>query len=156
MSVSKEWNKLFSKRHLRKHFREKVKMKASVGLDKVTIYKFEENIESELDIVERKVKDGSYSFTRYKQVLFSKGPDKPPRVISIPTVRDKLVSSVLNELIFDVFGNQCKSLLPQIIISSIQDEIHRYDYYVKIDISNFYSSIDHNKLIRIIRSIPVR
>lgn len=151
MSNTKKWNELFSKKHLREHFNEKIKMKASVGLDKNTVYHFEDDIESELDIIERKVLNGSYRFTRYRQVLFSKGAGKPPRLISVPTVRDKLVSSTLNEFLGYVYGDNCKSSLPQVIISDIQQEINNYDYYIKIDISKFYSSINHSILMRIIR-----
>jgi retron-type reverse transcriptase len=87
----KRWNELFSKEHLYEHFQEKVKEKASVGLDKVTVFGFEKNVEQEIGIIQRKVKNGTYHFTRYRQVLFSKGAGKEPRIISVPTVRDKLV-----------------------------------------------------------------
>ena len=145
------WKKLFSRVHLNEHFQEKVKRKSSVGLDKITVSKFEKNIDDEIEIINRKVLNGTYHFTRYKQVLFSKGEENYPRVISIPTVRDKLVSSVLNELLSEIFGSQSKVSLPHVIIANIQKDIAQYNQFIKIDISSFYSSIDHKKLMRFIR-----
>ena len=51
----------------------------------------------------------SYHFTRYKQLLFTKGPAKLPRAICVPTLRDKLTASVLNELLVGVYGDKCKT-----------------------------------------------
>ena len=151
MNNVKRWEKLFSVEHLKEHFHEKIKGKASVGLDKITVSHFEKNIEAEIDIIHRKVTKGTYHFTRYRQVLFSKGAGKEPRIISVPTVRDKLVASSLNELFVEIFGEQSKSPLPQRVIASIQRELSIYDCFIKIDVSKFYSSIDHEKLMRIIR-----
>ena len=151
MNNVQRWRRLFSAEHLNEHFQEKVKGKASVGLDRVTVYRFEQNLENEIDIINRKVLNGTYHFTRYRQVLFSKGAGKEPRIISVPTVRDKLVASTLNELLVDVFGEQSKSDLPQIVIANIQQELSSYDCFVKIDVSKFYSSINRKKLIKIIR-----
>ena len=142
---------LFSKNHLKEHFYEKIKYRSAVGLDNITVAKFEENIDNELSIIERKVCSGTYTFTRYRQVLISKGANNNPRVISIPTTRDKLVASVLNEIIVTVFGQYSKSLLPQTIISSILNELDNYSFFIKIDISKFYSSIKHDKAMRTIR-----
>lgn len=147
----KRWNELFSKEHLYEHFQEKVKEKASVGLDKVTVFGFEKNVEQEIGIIQRKVKNGTYHFTRYRQVLFSKGAGKEPRIISVPTVRDKLVASTLNELLAEIYGEQSKSPLPQLVIASIQNALRFFDCFIKIDVSKFYSSIDHKILMRIIR-----
>lgn len=151
MNNVKRWEELFSVDHLYEHFLEKVKGKSSVGLDKITVYSFEKNVEAEIDIIHRKVANGTYHFTRYRQVLFSKGAGKEPRIISVPTVRDKLAASTLNELLVEVFGEQSKSPLPQVVIASIQRELSTYDCFIKIDVSKFYSSIDHKKLMRIIR-----
>ena len=147
----KRWNELFSNEHLNEHFQERVKEKVSVGLDRVTVSKFEKNIEQEIDIIQRKVKNGTYHFTRYRQVLFSKGAGKEPRIISVPTVRDKLVASTLNELLSEIYGEQSKSPLPQKVIASIQNALPFYDCFIKIDVSRFYSSINHKILMRIIR-----
>lgn len=151
MNATQLWDILFSKEHLKEHFEEKVKIKSSVGLDKISSIKFQQNFEREIDIIERKINNDTYQFTRYRQILFSKGAGKKPRIVSVPTVRDKLVTSVLNELLVEVFGEQSKTKLPQVLVADILKELRNYDSYIKIDISSFYASIDHEKLIRVIR-----
>lgn len=152
MQANQAWKKLFSVGHIKEHFEERISSKTSVGLDKITVKKFEEDIEENIKIIYKKVNNGTYGFTRYKQLLFLKGPNKLPRVVSVPTVRDKLTLSVLNELIVKVYGESCKSRLPQLIINEISNEVYNFDSFIKLDIKSFYSSIDQEKLIKTLKS----
>ncbi len=111
MQASYLWKKLFTKKHLIEHYEEKVKNKPSVGLDKVSPRKFEQNLDENIEIIIRKSMNDSYHFTRYKQLLFTKGPAKLPRAICVPTLRDKLTASVLNELLVGVYGDKCKTIV---------------------------------------------
>ncbi len=149
-SNAKLWDALFSKKHLEDRYNEKIKGKSSVGLDNTTVIKFDSSIDEEISIIMRKVKNGSYTFTRYRQVLISKGAGKPPREISVPTVRDKLVSSVLNEFLVCLYGDACKSPLPQTIIADILAQVPMYSNFIKIDVSQFYASINHDILMKYI------
>ncbi|WP_405755188.1 reverse transcriptase domain-containing protein [Anaerovibrio slackiae] len=151
MQASCAWKKLFTKKHLMEHYEEKIKYRPSVGLDKVSPKKFEAALKENVDIIIRKVKNGSYHFTRYKQLLFTKGAGKPPRQVCVPTLRDKLTASVLNELLVGVYGDECKTRLPQLIIDDITKEIRKYKYFIKLDMKSFYGSINQDKLIKIIR-----
>ena len=74
-------------------------------MDQVSPENFEQNLNENIEIISRKVMNGSYHFTRYKQLLFTKGTDKLPRAICVPTLRDKLTASVLNELLVGVYGD---------------------------------------------------
>ena len=95
--------------------------------------------------------NGSYDFTRYKQLLFTKGPIKPPRAICVPTLRDKLTASVLNELLVGVYGDKCKTMMPQLVIDDITKKISTYTHFIKLDVKSFYGSINQDKLIKIIK-----
>ena len=147
MQASYLWKKLFAQKHLMEHYEEKIKDKPSVGLDKVSPKKFEEALDENVEIIIRKVMNGSYHFTRYKQLLFTKGPAKPPRAICVPTLRDKLTASVLNELLVGVYGDECKTMMPQLIIDDITNKISLYEYFIKLDVKSFYGSINQDKLI---------
>jgi len=151
MQAGAAWRKLFTKKHLHKRYFEKIAHSPSVGLDKITTKKFEESLDENIEIILRKVSDNSYVFTRYRQMLFLKGPNKNPRQICIPTVRDKLTLSVLNELVYEVFGTSCRTEMPQSIINRISKNLDKYDSFVKIDVSSFYASIEHKTLFRKIR-----
>ena len=116
-------------------------------MDRITPKKFEENLEDNIEIVIRKVNNDSYHFTRYKQLLFVKSASKPPRSVCVPTLRDKLTISSLNELINGVYGNDCKTQMPQIIIDDIIKKVNSYEYFIKLDIKGFYAAISQEKLL---------
>ena len=143
MQASYLWKKLFTKKHLIEHYEEKVKDKPSVGLDKVSPRKFEQNLDENIEIIIRKSMNGSYHFTRYKQLLFTKGPTKPPRAICVPTLRDKLTASALNELLVGVYGDKCKTIMPQLVIDDITKKIPMYTHFIKLDVKSFYLSLIH-------------
>lgn len=151
MQAATAWKLLFNKTHLKSRYYEKVAKRPSVGLDKVTNEKFEEKLGEEIDIILRKVNDGSYSFSRYRMLLFLKGPTKAPRQVCVPTVRDKLTLSTLNELLGLVYGSQCRTQMPQVIINDISNNLPNFDSFIKLDVSSFYASIKHNVLLRKLR-----
>ena len=152
MQANKVWKRLFSVKHVKEHYNERISLKNSVGLDKITVKKFEKELDENIDIILRKVNNQTYKFTRYKQLLFLKGPNKPPRAVSVPTIRDKLTLSILHELIVSIYGDSCKTRLPQLIINEISSEITNYDSFIKLDIKSFYSSIDQDKLMTVLKS----
>ena len=151
MQASYLWKKLFTKKHLIELYENKIKAKPSVGLDKVSPKKFEETLDENVEVIIRKVRNGSYQFTRYKQLLFTKGPAKPPRTVCVPTLRDKLTTAVLNEILVGVYGDECKTMMPQLVIEDIKSKVPLYDYFIKLDVRSFYASIDHDKLFKIIK-----
>lgn len=147
MQAWKAWEKLFNKKHIKEHYYEKIKNNPSIGLDKISPKKFDNELTQNIDIIFKKVNNGTYKFTRYKQKLFTKGANKPPRAVSIPTLRDKLTISVLNELIFNVFEKDCITDMPQVLINDILKQLSNYHYFIKLDVTSFYSSINHDILI---------
>ena len=151
MKAAEAWKILFQRDHIKEHFYEKIASKSSVGLDKITVDNFESDIDNNVDIIYRKAHNKTYNFTRYKQLLFLKGAKKPPRSVSVPTVRDKLTLSVLNELIVSVYGDDCKTRLPQLIINEIFSEVDHYEMFIKLDIKSFYASINQGVLVRKIK-----
>ena len=149
----KEWKKVFNQEHLEKVFSSKFKNSTSTGIDWITTEKFERNLSQEIDLILHKCASSSYHFTRYKEMLISKGAGKCPRCISIPTVRDKLTLSALNEVLTAVYGTDAITPMPQVIIRQITDalKLSEYDTFIKTDIETFYASINHELLISQIR-----
>ncbi len=151
MQAAIAWKRLFTSKHLKDHYYEKVFARPSVGLDRVTNKKFESELNEQIDIILRKVYNRTYSFTHYRMILFLKGPTKLPRQVCVPTVRDKLTLSVLNELLCAVYGVHCQTDMPQKIISDIATNFPRFDSFIKLDVASFYASIEHVTLIRKLR-----
>lgn len=123
----------------------------AVGIDGTSKQKFDEILDEELNIIERKTENNSYDFSFYKQKLIVKSINKT-REISIPTLRDKLVLKYLYNNIFEAFSSKLnESLTAQKTISEVKKYKDNFNSFIKIDIQNFFPSINHqillNKLI---------
>ena len=151
MYAYKAWKIFYTKKHLKAIYYEKVRKKPSIGLDKISPSKFEKELDNNIDIILRKVNNDTYKFTKYKQLLFLKGEKKYPRSVCVPTLRDKLTITILNELIIEIYGSKCVTKMPQVIINDIVTQTSNYRYFIKIDISTFYSSIDQTILINFLK-----
>lgn len=153
MSAYLKFKKVFRVTSLKKTYENNVQNSLAVGLDKTTRVTFEKNLENEVLIINRKVNNGSYAFTPYKQKLISKGADSFPRAISIPTYRDRVTLRSICDLLSHVFSDKLEINIPQVKIANIKSNIikPKFDTFIKIDITNFYPSIDHSKLIKILR-----
>ena len=120
----------------------------AVGIDGTTKQKFDETLDTELSLIQRKIENNTYDFSFYKQKLIVKSVNKT-RQISIPTLRDKLVIKYLYSCISDKFENVTKNiLLPQQIIKKVKDSKSQYDSFIKVDIQNFFPSINHEILLK--------
>lgn len=146
------WDNLFTLEHLREIYLNKIRidktgmLKKAVGLDFVTHKKFEEDLDENLKVIARKVKNGTYRFTRYKLILINKGLGKPPREIRIATIRDRITQAVMGEFARKVFGAQCEIPNGRNIIKDIANERKNFSGYSKSDISQFFKNINHELL----------
>lgn len=135
---------------LSQDFDKKLKNSKTLGTDGVTVEKFGNILDDEIDIINRKVKNSTYKFSRYQEKLILKGKDKLPRVIQIPTHRDKLLLNALREYLVDSFKEKIVDTTLHQKISTIKEltESKKFDSFIKIDIQNFYPSINHEILLK--------
>lgn len=150
MNAARYFRRSFTPKSLRDLYQKKVKYRASIGMDRITPKVFEEGLEDHIQIISKKALSGTYKFTRYREVLINKGRGKKPRVISIPTIRDKLALSACHHFLQETFKDTIKEPLLHTIVGNITREIlsAQYDGYVKIDIKHFYASVDHQILLK--------
>ncbi len=95
---------LLEKNVIRQLFEDYIADGATTGRDGVTVKAFSENLDTEISLIIRKIQNETYKFTPYKEKLISKGAQKNPRQISIPTVRDKLVLKFLTNFLKAVYS----------------------------------------------------
>ncbi len=143
----------FSFANLKKIYEESIEDGSAIGRDGISVNNFNEIIDKEINIIVRKVNSCNYEFTSYKEKLISKGANNPPRQISVPTIRDKIVLKFLSVLLAEIYPEHVPKMPHPIIkevhrISSIRQGNFKY---LQLDIENFYPSIDHKILLRIIR-----
>ena len=142
-----------NKKALKKSFKKKLKSKHTMGSDGITTKKFEEILNDEIKIIRRKTANLSYKVSPYVEKLILKDSESYPRKISIPTNRDKLTFSALTAFITDIFKDKLTTSSIHTKIIDIKEKIrsNRYDTFIKIDIKNYYPSIDHDILLQKIK-----
>lgn len=148
INIRKQFDNFFSEENLTRIFHEVIIYSGGTGIDNINQYTFRKQQKEQIKIISRKMKDGSYDFTKYKLSLISKGRGKPPREISIPTVRDRIALRAMCDFLQSRFGKSVNFELPQSVIRKIKSGIETgmYDGYVKLDVSNFYPSVEHKLL----------
>jgi retron-type reverse transcriptase len=130
-------------------------MKATRGIDRVGIGTFNKMRDSQFRIIYKKCNKGSYIFSPYVEKLQSKGRDKLPRVISVSTIRDRIVLYLIKELLHEVFHESVFRKLPNNYIKEIGEYYKKKKTtnlcYYKTDIKSFYDKIDHDLLLECLR-----
>lgn len=145
-----EINNYFELEYLKELYTRKIKKSKSKGIDKVSIETFEKKLDENLNIIIRKVLDETYIFSPYLEILKLKGRNKIPRVISIPTIRDKIVLLTLKEILHDVFDTDVNRKLPNNYIKDIKkylDANPGEKFYLKLDLEKFYDTINRKILM---------
>jgi RNA-directed DNA polymerase len=143
--LSREW--------LRSIYQTYVFRSKAIGKDGVTHEKFDRALEREVDIIYRKIDLLDYSFTRYKEVLLSSGSDRKPRQISVPTIRDRLALRAALEHLKHAFP-EAHSAPPHRYIKDIKTHLAgapEDSYFLRMDIRDFYPSIQQDLLLSILR-----
>lgn len=150
MGLHSEFIRKFDAESLNEVYQRSVVLSSATGIDNLNHKAFWRVLRDQVGIASRKVKAGTYSFTKYKLKLISKGRNKAPREISIPTIRDRLVLKVLATFLFDSYKDDLLFQLPQVVVRELKGEIGsgRYDGYIKLDVENFYPSIIHDLLVQ--------
>jgi RNA-directed DNA polymerase len=86
MTIQQQFGKHFSEANLKRIFVEHIVYSGATGIDNLNQYAFRQQLDEQVSILSRKMLAGTYQFTKYKLKLVSKGREKAPREISIPTV----------------------------------------------------------------------
>jgi retron-type reverse transcriptase len=141
----------FSTESLRRLFTSHILDKSCAGKDGISSRKFNDILEQEINIILRKSRDKTYRFTGYKKKLIPKGENKKPRVVFIPTIRDRLTLKAIDSILKDLFPN-IGSTTGRIIrgINEI-NQSQEFHYAVRIDIVDFFPSISHKILLKKLR-----
>ncbi len=144
-----EFTKYLKRKTLKTTFDTKLQYKYTLGTDGISTNKFSEIIDEEITIIKRKVKNHTYNISPYKEQLILKSRTSNPRMISIPTNRDKLVLSALQRFITVKFKDKISDNNVSTKIYKIKQAIQskKYDSFIKIDIKNFYPNIEHKILL---------
>jgi len=128
---------------------------SSKGVDRLNGFQFSARAGTALATTSRKCTEGSHRFSPYLENLKSKGRNRAPRLISIPTIRDRVVLHQLNKLIAAAFPECVPKNVANSYIRSIIDDLKerstRSTYVCGCDIKTFYDSIHRDRLFSILQ-----
>lgn len=146
----------FSDSYLTTLFWEQIARRSSTGRDGVSVSDFWHRIDEEVMLIRRKVIDGTYRFTAYREILRVKRAGVPPRMLSVPTVRDQLVLVALKNLLHEMFPDRVNRQLPNAMVRAIKGVVSQPtlgDLSVfQTDVIGFYDHINHERLLDNVRS----
>jgi len=152
-TVKSDFDEIFSFENLEKIFITELVDVNSTGVDNISALVFSKDLKKQIELIQKKVFNQTYRFTRYKQKLISKGAGKPPREVCIPTIRDRLTLKALNQFLQKRLADKTEQPLPQNVTKQIKSVLTNghYDSVIKLDIENFYPNVKHLELIKRIR-----
>lgn len=149
VQAHRQFKRKFKLKYIEEKYPHIIKKNTAAGIDRVTKKTFEKYKETQFETIVSKSMSGNYKYTYYKEKLILKSRSSFPRLISIPTIRDRMVLKLLHEILMDVY--EIKLDLVQTVISKFINKADLYDSYIKIDISNFFGSLDHTYLMSCIK-----
>jgi RNA-directed DNA polymerase len=132
----------------------------SAGMDHVTVERFAERAEKEIEVLSESLRTGEYRTQRIKRVWIPKPGGGEKRPLGIPTVRDRVVQSALRNVLEPIFerefathsygfrpGRGCKDALRRVdgLLKS------GYVHVVDADLKGYFDSIPREPLMDRVR-----
>lgn len=151
-------DKVYSRKNLELAWEKVKKNRGSAGIDAVTIAEFEKRKEYYLELLHRKLRDGTYQPKPVKRVEVPKS-EGGVRKLGIPAVIDRVVQQALvqrMEKIFEAKFQDCsygyrKGRSPHDAMRKVWREVNEGNFWVvDADLRQFFDSIDQEKLINLI------
>lgn len=153
MSAAKYFTQEYAHKRLRELYDEYISLTSAIGVDRLSRNIFERSLDDEIGLINAKASAGTYRFSQYKEKLISKGAGKHPRVISIPTYRDRIALRALCNVLKRTFVSDLNVKLPQHTVADLRTGLvsGKYSHFIKLDVTNFYPSISHDVLEAILK-----
>ena len=145
----------FNEAYLRDYFNRNILKKKGGGRDNLTPDKFLEKYGKDFGKIAGQCLNGTYRFSYYNEKLILKSSKKYPRVISIPSIRDRLVLGVLNDYLSSVFPDCINHDIPNSLMSKVIATMTKADEevsFLRTDFHDFYGSIYIKMLMNILSS----
>jgi len=153
-------DKVYSRRNLEAAFVKVKANKGSSGVDHVSIERFEQGLEMELERLETQLRQGTYTPNAVRRVWIPKGSGKM-RPLGIPTVRDRVVQTAMRNVLEPIFerefsersygfrpGRGAKDALRE--VACLLDSGYRY--IVDADIQGYFDAIPKTKLLASVKA----
>jgi len=153
MSAAKFFAKEYAVDALKELYEQHISLTSAIGIDRLNRSIFETRLDKEIELISKKVIAGTYRFSQYKEKLISKGAGKYPRVISIPTFRDRITLRALCNVLRSTYSDDLDTKLSQHTIEQLRNALKtgKFTHFIKLDVTNFYPSINHGVLRAVLK-----
>lgn len=151
--------KILCEENLQKAIRKIKKNKGAPGVDKMTVQEVEEWFNQYKEVLISKILNKQYKPMPVKRVYIPK-PNGKQRPLGIPTVVDRVIQQamlqVLNEIYEPVFSEHSYGFRPNRSAHMGMEEVlsylnEGYEWIIDLDIEKFFDTVNHDKLISILR-----
>ena len=151
--------KILSEENLQKAIRKVKKNKGAPGVDKMTVQEVEEWFNQYKEELISKILNKQYKPMPVKRVYIPK-PNGKQRPLGIPTVVDRVIQQamlqVLSEIYEPIFSDHSYGFRPnrsaQMAMGEVLGYLNAgYEWIVDLDIEKFFDTVNHDKLISILR-----
>lgn len=148
------FRELFAPAALTAAFQEKFADAASKGVDRLNGFQYSNRVAGDVVGASKKCLSGAYRFSPYLENLKVKGRGKPPRLIGIPTIRDRIVLHQLNKLLAAAFPECVPSNIANHYVRVIASDLAGKDpsntFICGCDIKTFYDDIQRDRLLKLL------
>lgn len=145
---------LFSPVELENAFKEKFATSTGKGVDRLNGFQFANRAVNELTVASAKILGGQFRFSPFLEVLRPKARDKLPRLIGIPTVRDRVVLHQLNKYLATLYPERVPKNVASTYVRELAADLHQRPlsttWVCSTDIKTFYDSIKQARLLSVL------
>ncbi len=145
------FDEVFSADALVAIFQKKFSNSAAKGVDRRNGFQFSANAADELAVAARKCSEGTFRFSPFRENLKHRGRLRAPRLISIPTIRDRVILHQLKDLLGTAFPECVPRNVASTLVRKIATDLRACDpettYVGGCDIRDFYDNIKWRRLL---------
>ena len=153
-------DKVYTTANLEAAYRKVASNGGAAGVDHQTIARYAEHLETNLENLCQRLREGSYRPQAVRRVYIPKPGSSDKRPLGIPTVQDRVVQAAVRHVLEPIFerdfaehsygfrpGRGCKDALRRV------DALLKagYHYVVDADLKGYFDTIPHDKLVHRIR-----
>lgn len=151
--------KILSKENLRMAIKKVKQNRGAPGVDKMTVQEVEYWFEHYQEELISRIKNKQYRPMPVKRVYIPK-PNGKQRPLGIPTVVDRVIQQamlqVLTEIYEPIFSEHSYGFRPKRSAHMAMEEVleylnEGYEWIIDLDIEKFFDTVNHDKLISILR-----
>lgn len=154
-------DKVYEPEHLKLGALEVIRNKGAAGVDHRTVEQLRKEMDREVAIVARQLREGSFEASPVKRVWIEKLGSTELRPLGIPTVRDRMVQATIRGVIEPIFEREFAEHAygfrigrsAQMAIQRVEELMEQgYSWVVDADLKGYFDSIPQDRLMEAVRS----